>query len=328
VGLAVSQIPKEFFMDYRAPIQGISLERYAELSADVSDFVGDQEKCAQIVASKGVRRDDWDAAVSGWTARMQDPSLMGSVATEYMQLYQAALGRKSAQSGKAVPQLSFEDYVSISAENAVFGLPNVLSKHGLSQSEWTQIAGHWNNTIPTNPNYHGYGMLVEQEANRLRNGGAPRPLSLGGGAAGGPPQGGHAPPAGGGGKALGGTMLMEASPFAGGGPPNQPAGPPPMGGPPGMMGGPPPMGGPPGMMGGPPNMGAPQGGPPNMAVPYDQINAAAQMNYNAANQVVNASVTQSSNMMKYIIIAVVVGIPVIFIGIGLVFVLVTYVISG
>lgn len=81
-------------MDPWAPINGISLERYAELSAEVE---GTQDPATQseIVGKLGVQRADWEAAKAGWTARMQDMSLMGQVATRFMPLYQGALARKA-----------------------------------------------------------------------------------------------------------------------------------------------------------------------------------------------------------------------------------------
>ena len=96
-------------MDPWAPINGISLERYAELSAEVAD-TQDPEKQAEIVGKLGVARADWEAAKAGWTARMQDMSLMGQVAMRYMPLYQAALEKKKG----GAPQVSFEDYVAMS----------------------------------------------------------------------------------------------------------------------------------------------------------------------------------------------------------------------
>jgi hypothetical protein len=82
-------------MDPWAPINGISLERYAELSADLAGE-NDKEKQAAIVGGLGVARADWEAASAGWQARMQDPSLMGAVATRYWPLYNAAVARKGA----------------------------------------------------------------------------------------------------------------------------------------------------------------------------------------------------------------------------------------
>lgn len=163
-------------MDPWAPINGISLERYAELAADVSD-TQDPAKQAEIVGQKGIGAADWEAAKSGWTARMQDMSLMGQVATRFMPMYQAALSRKSP-----TPQISYEDYVAICGCPPVIGIEGTLAHYKITMTQWTQIAGHWNGIIATNPQYMQHGLRVEQEAARIRAGGAPRPIAMGGGA--------------------------------------------------------------------------------------------------------------------------------------------------
>ena len=79
----------------------------------------------------------------GWTARMQDMSLMGQVAMRYMPLYQAALAKKSP-----APQVSFEDYVGREAQDrlgkkkwrkAVFDVAERLS-HAL-QADYVVLGG-------------------------------------------------------------------------------------------------------------------------------------------------------------------------------------------
>jgi hypothetical protein len=161
-------------MDPWAPINGISLERYAELSAEVSE-TQDPEKQVEIVTKLGVQRADWDAAKAGWTARMQDMSLMGQVATRFMPMYQTALAKKTG----SPPRVSFEDYVALSGLVPVLGLAGMLQHYKLTQNQWTMIAGHWNQVIPTDPRYMQFGMLCEQEAARLRAGGQPKPVSIG-----------------------------------------------------------------------------------------------------------------------------------------------------
>jgi hypothetical protein len=175
-------------MDPFAPINGISLERYAELGADVSDFVNDQEKCAQIVEARGINRADWQAAVAGWTARMQDMSLMGRVAMAYMPLYQAALARKGP-----VAQASYEDFVTLSAAIKAWGYEGMCQAYRMSQTQWTQVAGFWNDSMAREPmRYMSHHQFVEQEAARLRGGGQLRPVtSIQGNAA--PPQPGAQP---------------------------------------------------------------------------------------------------------------------------------------
>jgi len=161
-------------MDPWAPINGISLERYAELSAEVSE-TQDPEKQAEIVTKLGVQRADWEAAKSGWTARMQDMSLMGQVATRFMPMYQAALAKKSG----GTPQVSFEDYVAMSGAVPVIGYEGMLQHYKITPNQWTMIAGEWNQKIPTNPQYMQYGMLVTQESARIRAGGQPKPVNIG-----------------------------------------------------------------------------------------------------------------------------------------------------
>lgn len=160
-------------MDPYSPIQGISLERYAELSALVSDVHQDVERSPQLVAAQGVARADWEAAKAGWNARMQDPSLMGHVATRYMALYNDALARKNP-----VPAMpSWDDYVAISGCAKAWGLPRALEHYRLDMNRWTQIATHWNGQMAANmPAYASWGPRVEQEGARIAAGGAPRAL--------------------------------------------------------------------------------------------------------------------------------------------------------
>jgi hypothetical protein len=161
-------------MDPYAPINGISLERYAELSADCSD-TQDPNQQAEIVAKKGVSRADWEAAKAGWTARMADMSLMGQVATRFMPLYNAELAKKSG----GAPRVSFEDYVAMSGTAKAIGYEAMLAHYKVTPAQWTQIGMHWNTQIPTNPQYMQFGLLVEQEGARIKAGGQPKPVTIG-----------------------------------------------------------------------------------------------------------------------------------------------------
>lgn len=173
-------------MDPFAPIQGISLERYAELSALVSDHTHDNEAQARVVEGQGVSRADWEAAKSGWTARMQDYSLMGRVAQAFMPMYQAALART-----KGTVSASFEDFVAMAGAAKGLGYERMLATYGIDQGTWTQISGSWTQTMGQNPmQYASYGPMVEQEGARIAQGGQPRQVNIqrsagGGGMAGG-----------------------------------------------------------------------------------------------------------------------------------------------
>lgn len=153
------------------PINGITLERYAELGAVIADFVNDQARVAQAIQGEGVNLGDWEAAKNGWTARMQDMSLMGRVAMAYMPLYQAALAKRKG--GQA--QASYEDYVAVSAAIKVYGYEVALKACDVSSSDWTEVAGAWQQTMAREMmRFAGHHNLVAQEEQRLRAGGQPK----------------------------------------------------------------------------------------------------------------------------------------------------------
>jgi hypothetical protein len=153
------------------PINGISLERYAELGAAIADANDDQAKIAEIVEAEGVALEDWNAAKNGWTARMQDMTLMGRVATAFMPMYQAALAKK--RGGKAMA--SYEDFVGVSAAIKVFGYEVALKACKISGPDWTEIAGHWTSTMAARMmEFAGHPDALGREEARIRAGGQPR----------------------------------------------------------------------------------------------------------------------------------------------------------
>lgn len=157
------------------PINGISLERYADLGAAVADVMDDKAQVAEIIAAEGVAASDWEAAKSGWTARMQDMALMGRVATAYMPLYQAALAKRKGGQASA----SYEDFVAVSAAIKVFGYEAALAACKVKASDWTEIGGHWTRTMGANMmEYAGHHDAVSREEARLRAGAEPRAIEV------------------------------------------------------------------------------------------------------------------------------------------------------
>jgi hypothetical protein len=175
-------------MDPYAPIEGISLERYAELGAEL-DGITDPDAQVQKVGTLGVSPQAWEAAKNGWTARMQDMSLMGQVATRYMQLYNAALAGK-----KGNVSTSFDDWVCMSAAIQVFGVEAMLGHYKISQGDWTTISAHWTTEMSRDPMNLAMrrNQLQEQEAGRLRSGGQPKHVEFQRSAPGAAPAGGAA----------------------------------------------------------------------------------------------------------------------------------------
>jgi hypothetical protein len=175
-------------MDPYAPIQGISLERYAELGAEL-DGITDPAAQTKKVVSLGVDAGAWEAAHKGWLARMQDMSLMGQVATRYMQLYNAALAQK-----KGTASVSFEEWCAMSAAIQVYGVEAAMAHYKISQGDWTTISAHWTTELSRDPMNLAVrrNQLQEQEAQRLRSGGQPMAVEVKRSAAGAAPAGGAA----------------------------------------------------------------------------------------------------------------------------------------
>lgn len=175
-------------MDPYAPINGISLEKYADLGAEL-DGITDPGQQAQKVGELGISASDWEAAKAGWTARMQDMSLMGQVATRYMQLYNVALASK-----KGNVSVTFDEWCAMSAAAQVFGFEGMAGHYKISQGDWTTISAHWQTEMSRDPMNLAVrkNALQEQEAARLRGGGQPTPVNIQRGPAGAAPAGGAA----------------------------------------------------------------------------------------------------------------------------------------
>jgi hypothetical protein len=106
---------------------------------------------------------------------MQDMALMGRVAMQYMPLYQAALARRKGGQATA----SYEDYVAVSAAIKVFGYEAGANASGVSSSDWTEIAGHWNQAMAREMHrFAGHPQALGQEEARLRSGGVPKRISV------------------------------------------------------------------------------------------------------------------------------------------------------
>lgn len=81
------------------PINGIDIEKYAELCARMNDVFKDKEACTKIAESEGISRTNWEAAHKGWQERITDPSDMGKTASRFVPLWQAEIDKLSLNDG-------------------------------------------------------------------------------------------------------------------------------------------------------------------------------------------------------------------------------------
>lgn len=162
-------------MDPFAPINGISLERYADLGAALDGKDKDPAAMDAVLQQEGVSRADYEAAKAGWTARMQDMSLMGRVATAFMPMYQAALARRKGGAAR----ISYDDFVHVSALVKLYGFEPAIQAAGVSMSDWTEAAGYWTSQMSQNMmQYAGHNGRLEQEAAQIRAGVQPRRVQV------------------------------------------------------------------------------------------------------------------------------------------------------
>lgn len=162
-------------MDPFSPINGISLERYADLGAALDGKDNDPPAIEQVLQAEGVSRADYEAAKAGWTARMQDMSLMGRVATAFMPLYQAALAKRKGGAAR----VSYADYVHVSALVKIYGFEAAIQAAGVSMSDWTEAAGHWNSQMSANMmQFAGHPSALAQEEARIRGGAPPHHVQV------------------------------------------------------------------------------------------------------------------------------------------------------
>lgn len=129
------------------PINGISIEKYAQLCALMADTGGDESKEIAIAAEQGVNADDWRAAKAGWLAKMQDPADMGKTAMAFMLAMQAA--QDALRGGKEPGPI--EDYAKIHAHMAFrkdengnkVDVMKILEEHGYSHPKWLEMENYW-----------------------------------------------------------------------------------------------------------------------------------------------------------------------------------------
>ena len=84
-GVAPAPAPGSLTEADLAPIGGVSLELYVELSREMGTRGSTIEQAPSLAAERGIAAADWDAAVAGWNGRM---AANPAVALQFNRLYQ------------------------------------------------------------------------------------------------------------------------------------------------------------------------------------------------------------------------------------------------
>lgn len=125
------------------PIEGIALEKYAELAVGMQGM--DDDGMRAYAEANGVKPGTWDAVRNGWNERF---TTMPPVTMRWGQLYRQALAR----TGFERPDVSFEQYARITAQrNKGVSLDDIYKEYGFDVSGWALVSDHWVGQLAGDP---------------------------------------------------------------------------------------------------------------------------------------------------------------------------------
>ena len=133
------------------PINGVSIEKYADLCARMADTDNDESREIAIAEAFGVPADDWIAAKAGWTARMCDAADMGKTAMAFMPLYREA---QEKMRGGGEP-CSLEEYSRLYAIVYLRGadpsqrdaVTAIVEREGHTYPKWLEYNAYWGEVV-------------------------------------------------------------------------------------------------------------------------------------------------------------------------------------
>lgn len=129
-------------------INGISLERYAELVTKTMDTVTEDEFW-KAIENQGVSREDWIAAKDGWNAQLFDQNNYLTL----MQDYNNYLEKHVEIKNNGTPPCTLEKFADINAQLYYRKDPEdneknmdyeaIMKDNGIAPLKWTEFSGYW-----------------------------------------------------------------------------------------------------------------------------------------------------------------------------------------
>ena len=133
------------------PINGVSIETYAELCALMADTDGDEAQEIALAAQRDVSASAWKAAKAGWTARMSDPADMGKTAMAFMPVYREAQERMRGGGEPCTLEVYSRLYATVyfgggdaSQRDVVTAL---VERAGHSYPQWLSYNAYWGEVV-------------------------------------------------------------------------------------------------------------------------------------------------------------------------------------
>jgi hypothetical protein len=129
-----------------APIEGVTLEQYAEVAVGMQGLSPDDDAGMRAYAeSHGIAPGTWDAVRDGWNARFEkSPDLV----LHWGDVYRQAL----AKGGTERPDITYEQYVTITAKrNKGVPLDDIYAEFDLTVATFALVSDYWVGELTKDP---------------------------------------------------------------------------------------------------------------------------------------------------------------------------------
>jgi hypothetical protein len=154
-------------------INGISLQRYAELISKTTDTVTEEEFW-QAIENEGVTRDEWVPVKDGWNAKIFAPENYMTIAQDYNNFLEQAITEKN---GGGAP-CSMEKFADLNAQlqyrkdpadsEKSMDFMDILKENGLAPLKWTEYSGYWAPKVYKEEHQDKYYSLLTQYAQKYQ----------------------------------------------------------------------------------------------------------------------------------------------------------------
>ncbi|HEY5534807.1 MAG TPA: hypothetical protein VIL99_07735 [Ignavibacteria bacterium] len=154
-------------------INGISLEKYAELLVKTIGVEEDEAPYKSIIEKEGFTMENWMIAKKEWSSRMSDPADNGKTTKLFLPLYQTAIERKYSEKEPC----SIETFTKIHCEITFRRDPEdhtkkinyeiILKEHKLTVARWGLYNSFWMPRIATPEYSDKFAELVQKNAEKI-----------------------------------------------------------------------------------------------------------------------------------------------------------------
>lgn len=129
-------------------INGITIQRYAELICSVTDTVTEDEFWAALL-KEGITKEQWQPIKDGWNAELFIPENYLTLQQDYNNALESTIEKKN----NGNPPCSLETFADLNAQfyyrkdpnnnNELMEYIEVLKQNSIAPLKWTEYSGYW-----------------------------------------------------------------------------------------------------------------------------------------------------------------------------------------